>query len=71
MARCERIPGCPFFNGRLKGTGGMGAINRENYCEGSNAGFFAVQGFQKLGKTVVPENLCQTMIDQADKILQG
>jgi hypothetical protein len=71
MAECECLAGCIFFNDKMKGTEGIGAIYKKKYCLGDSSQCARHMVFGKLGKAGVPVDMYPNMTDYAVKILAG
>ncbi len=71
MSDCECLPGCAFFNDRMKDNDGLGAIYKQNYCRGNNLECARYQVFKALGKTAVPVDLYPNMRARAKTIIEA
>ena len=69
MPDCECLPGCPFFNGRMKDMKGMATIYKRRYCQGDNSECARYIVFSTLGKEHVPADLYPNMRDRAEQII--
>ena len=34
MATCEKLPKCPFYQGKMSMDSGLGSLYKKRYCEG-------------------------------------
>ena len=66
---CECLPGCPFFNGRMKDGSGLGAIYKKKYCLGDNTHCARHMVKEKLGKENVPPKLYPNMVADAQALI--
>lgn len=71
MAKCECLPGCPFFNDRMPDNSGLGMIYKEKYCLGDNTACARYMVFRKLGKGAVPINLYPNMTARGLEIIHS
>jgi len=69
MPDCICLPGCPFFNDKMSGDAGMGAIYKHKYCQGDNTNCARFYVFTKLGKGMAPNDLYPNMLDKAKAIV--
>lgn len=69
MADCELLKGCLFFNGKMDINTGLGALYREQYCQGrfENCARYIIA--KKLGREKVPASLYPNMDERAQEIL--
>lgn len=71
MDSCECLPGCPFYNERMKDQPGMSSIYRKNYCLGGfnrNCARYMVR--KVLGGDRVPVDLYPNQIDRAVQLIR-
>jgi hypothetical protein len=71
MAECQLLKNCLFFNDRMPGTSGLGAIYKRNYCQGDNSKCARYVVAKSLGREKVPPNLYPNMWDRAKQILES
>ena len=69
MATCEKLPKCPFYQGKMDINSGLGSMYRKKYCEGDKTLCARYMVATQLGPEYVTNNLYPNMIDQANKIL--
>jgi hypothetical protein len=70
MAECECLPGCPFFNDKMKEKPATAQIYKTNYCLGGNNGPCARHQVKvALGKENVPGDLYPTQENRVPGIL--
>lgn len=70
MAECECLPGCPFFNDKMKDQPAMTQIYKKRYClsdEKNNCARYVVRA--ALGKEKVPFDLYPNQIDRANLLI--
>ena len=70
MSSCEFTTACPFFQGKMEISQGLGSIYRQNYCEGNKLNCARYMVRSKMGKGSVPENLYPNMVDKANQLLR-
>ncbi|MBN1782327.1 hypothetical protein JW948_14430 [bacterium] len=72
MADCELLAGCLFFNDKMPMETGLGALFKNNYCQGDNTTCARYMVAKKLGREKVPPSLYPNMYDEArDLIAKG
>ena len=69
MATCEKLPKCPFYQGKMDINSGLGSMYRKKYCEGDKTLCARYMVATQLGPEYVTNNLYPNMNDQAQKIL--
>ena len=70
MAECECLPGCPFFNDRMKNMPATAKIYKDRYCVGGeNAECARHQIKMALGKENVPGDLYPTKVGKVAFII--
>jgi len=69
MSDCKCLAGCPFFNDKMPGDAGIGAIYKKKYCLGDNSKCARFLVFSKLGKEAVPKDLFPNMYEKAQAIV--
>ena len=69
MSDCECLKGCPFFNGKMDDTKGIGAIYKKKYCLGENSECARFMVAKSLGKEKVPATMFPNMVDKAKEML--
>ncbi len=69
MATCEKLPKCPFYQGKMDINSGLGSMYRKKYCEGDKTICARYMVATQLGPEYVTNNLYPNMHDQANKIL--
>ena len=70
MANCEKLPGCPFYQGKMDINSGLGSMYRQKYCEGDKTICARYMVATQLGPTFVPADLYPNMSDRANTILK-
>jgi hypothetical protein len=72
MAECECLPGCPFFNDKMKEKPSTAAMYKKSYClDGNNAECARHQIKAALGKEQVPADLYPTQVDRVKGIIEA
>jgi hypothetical protein len=71
MAECECLPGCPFFNDRMKGLEAIKESMKKRYCLGDNVKCARYMVFKSLGKEKVPADLVPNQVERAVEIIQA
>jgi hypothetical protein len=70
MAKCECLPGCPFFNGQMaQSLSAIAELMKKRYCLGdpNRCARFMVK--ERLGKPHVPKDLIPNQVWRAHKII--
>ncbi len=70
MATCEKLPKCPFYQGKMDINSGLGSMYRKRYCEGDKTLCARYQIATKLGPEFVTNNIYPNMNDLADKLIK-
>lgn len=71
MSACECLPGCPFYNDRMKDQPGMSNIYRKNYCmDGGNENCARFMVRKALGGSRVPADLYPNQYDRAITLIR-
>jgi len=70
MADCECLPGCPFFNDRMKEKPATAEIYKKNYCLGDSTDCARHQVKVAIGKENVPGDLYPTQVDRVKRIIE-
>lgn len=70
MATCEKLPKCPFYQGKMDINSGLGSMYRQKYCEGDKTLCARYKVATQLGSEFVTDNLYPNMNDLADQILK-
>ncbi len=71
MADCDCLPGCPFFNDRLKGMEGSATLFKKRYCLADYTSCARHQVVVALGKDAVPPDLFPNRNERAQLIIAG
>ncbi len=71
MAECECLPGCPFFNDRMKEKPATAEIYKKNFCLGDSTDCARHQIKVALGKENVPGDLYPTQVDRVPRIIEA
>ncbi len=71
MANCELLGGCLFFNDKMPGESGLGAIFKKKYCKGDNSKCARYLVAKRLGREKVPANLYPNMMDRANGLISA
>ena len=69
MATCEKLPKCPFYQGKMDINSGLGSMYKKKYCEGDKTICARYIVATQLGPEFVTANLYPNMQDAANKIL--
>lgn len=69
MSNCEFLPGCPFFNNKMKGMDSVKELMKKRYCMGEFSKCARYMVCTKSGKEAVPKNLFPNQQDRAAKLL--
>jgi hypothetical protein len=69
MADCECLPGCPFFNDKMKNMPGTAAMFKNKYCQGSSLDCARHIVFKTLGKSAVPGDLFPNQVERAQSLV--
>lgn len=70
MADCECLPKCPFFNGKINPTDGLGAMYKRHYCLGDNSSCARLMVLRALGRDRVPPTLFPNQAEVAKKLIE-
>lgn len=70
MAKCEKLDGCPFYQGDMKIDSGIGKMYVRKYCEGDKTTCARYQVATTVGKEHVDMTLYPNMVDKAEKIIK-
>ena len=70
MATCEKLPKCPFYQGKMDINSGLGAMYKKKYCEGDKTACARYIIATKLGPEFVNNNIYPNMIDLANSMLK-
>jgi methyl-accepting chemotaxis protein len=54
---CDRLEGCPFFQGQMRGISSVAEHYKTEFCHGKFQDCARFMVFQKLGKEKVPADL--------------
>ncbi len=71
MAQCERLPHCPFFDGRMKAMPANATLIKSTLCEKTdrpNCARYLV--FKARGVDAVPPDLFPNQLDRAAELLR-
>lgn len=71
MADCVMLKGCLFFNDKMPGDTGLGAIYKKKYCLGDASNCARYMIATTLGRDKVPTNLYPNMDEQARELIAG
>lgn len=71
MADCVCVPGCPFFNDKMKGRPATIQMYKLKYCQGDFSSCARFMVFQKLGKGNVPIDLFPNEREKAEDIIKN
>jgi hypothetical protein len=72
MAECECLPGCPFFNDKMKEKPATAEMYKKAYCqEGNNADCARHQIKIALGKENVPSDLYPSQVERVKGLIDG
>ncbi len=69
MATCEKLAGCPFYQGAMKIDSGIGKMYKDKYCEGDKTICARYMVATTAGKDYVTNDLYPNMVDKAKKII--
>lgn len=69
MATCEKLPKCPFYQGKMDINTGLGKMYKEKYCEGDKTICARYIVATNLGPEFVTDKLYPNMADAAQKLL--
>jgi len=69
MSDCKCLPGCLFFNNKMKEMPGIADMMKKKYCKGDNLKCARYMVFSSKGKDAVPEDLYPNMVDRAKSII--
>lgn len=69
MAECEYLPGCPFFNDKMKNMPAIADQFKKKYCLGENSTCARFVVLRALGREKVPATLFPNQMDKAQGIL--
>lgn len=70
MATCEKLPKCPFYQGKMDINSGLGAMYKKKYCEGDKTNCARYIISTKLGPEFVNNNIYPNMTDVANNLLK-
>ena len=70
MATCEKLPKCPFYQGKMDINSGLGAMYKKKYCEGDKTICARYIISTKLGPEFVNNNIYPNMTDVANNLLK-
>ena len=70
MANCEKLPTCPFYQGKMDINSGLGKLYRQKYCEGDKTLCARYTVATKLGPQYVTNDLYPNMNDVANRMLK-
>ncbi|MEK7434782.1 MAG: hypothetical protein AABZ74_16735 [Cyanobacteriota bacterium] len=68
MSDCEKLPKCPFFDGRMSEMPNIGNMLKKKYCQGDNTDCARYLVSGKFGKS--PLSLYPNMKDRAIELLK-
>jgi len=72
MLECECLPGCPFFNDKLKDMPAIAQIYKKKYCMGGEKHSCARYIVRNaLGKDNVPIDLYPNQIERANALISS
>jgi hypothetical protein len=71
VADCECLPGCPFFNDKMKEKPATAEIYKKNFCLGDNTDCARHQVKVAIGKEYVPSDLYPTQQHKVQGIIEG
>jgi len=69
MATCEKLPKCPFYQGKMSMDSGLGSLYKKRYCEGDKTQCARYMIATTLGPDHVNNNIYPNMIDLANKMI--
>ena len=69
MAVCEKLAGCPFYQGTMDIESGLGKMYKQKYCEGDKTICARYRVATTVGKEFVTNSLYPNMDSKADKII--
>ena len=69
MATCEKLPKCPFYQGKMDINTGLGSMYKKKYCEGDKTTCARYIIATQLGAEFVTNNIFPNMNDLAEKML--
>ena len=69
MANCEKLPKCPFYQGKMSMDSGLGSLYKKKYCESDKTACARYMVATKLGPEFVTDTLYPNMTDAANRIL--
>lgn len=67
---CMHLQDCPFFNGKMSGQHGIGAIYKKKFCKGNSQNCARYRVIREAGEEYVPANLYPNMQDIAQEIIE-
>ena len=67
---CELFEKCPFYNEKMPGEWGPGAMLRMKYCENGHASCARYIVAKAIGRENVPADLFPTRTETAEQIIQ-
>lgn len=70
MATCEKLPKCPFYQGKMDINSGLGSMYKKRYCEGDKTLCARYIIATKLGPEFVTDSLYPNMTDKANRLLE-
>ena len=70
MATCEKLPKCPFYQGKMSVDSGIGSMYKKKYCEGDKTICARYMIATKLGAQYVTESIYPNMTDLAKKMIE-
>ncbi len=68
--KCVFLDKCPFYNGKLSGQQGVGAIIKRKYCEDNSEACARFRAAMTIGPEQVPDTLFPNMNDLADSLIE-
>ncbi|MBQ3078298.1 MAG: hypothetical protein IJC43_10625 [Clostridia bacterium] len=69
MATCEKLPKCPFYQGKMSVESGLGKMYKTKYCEGDKTLCARYMISTKLGPQYVTDSIYPNMTDLANKMI--
>ena len=70
MATCEKLPKCPFYQGKMDINTGLGSMYKKKYCENDKTTCARYIVATQLGPEYVTNSLYPNMNDAANKLLE-
>ena len=70
MATCEKLPKCPFYQGKMDINSGLGSMYKKKYCEGDKTTCARYIIATQLGPEFVTNNIYPNMTEQAKKMIE-